>query len=48
MVYTIEKATEHNPHWMLATGPIRLNKGVHSVRTKAYVMGTKKAKRLSA
>ena len=44
MVYTIdEKATEHNPHWMLATGPIRLNKGVHSVRTKAIRYGYKES-----
>ena len=44
MVYTIdEKATEHNPHWMLGAGPIRLNKGVHSVRTKAIRYGYKES-----
>ena len=44
MVYTIdEKATEHNPHRMLGAGPIRLNKGVHSIRTKAIRYGYKES-----
>ena len=44
MVYTIdEKATEYNPHWVLGTGPIRLNKGVHSVRIKAIHYGYKES-----
>ena len=44
MVYTIdEKATEQNPYWMLVTGPIRLNTGVHSVRTKAIRYGYKES-----
>ena len=44
MVYTIdEKATEHSPYWMLVTGPIRLNKGVHSVRAKAICYGYKES-----
>ena len=44
MVYTIdEKASEQNPHCMLVTGPIRLNTGVHSVRTKAIRYGYKES-----
>jgi hypothetical protein len=45
LVYTFENSS--NPHWLLYTGPLHLNKGTHAIRVKAVRYGYKESEELN-
>jgi N-sulfoglucosamine sulfohydrolase len=46
LVYTSDEKTD--PHWLLYSGPLHLEKGTHSIRTKAVRYGYKDSEELKA
>jgi hypothetical protein len=44
IVYTFEDS--QNPHWLLYSGPLHLQKGTHAIRVKAVRYGYKESDEL--